>query len=812
MAPTPKKKAKKVKSVGLEVGDSGSEYLNGIVSDEYNTKLRDIQGIRIYDEMRKSDGTVSAAVLAVSLPIRRANWFVQPASDDAQDVEIAEFVQKNLFDWMSITWNDVLRQSLLMMPFGVMVFEKVFETRVWDGKDYVTLRKLAPRLPKSIQRWEMTNGEAGIEQRKQGGDLVSIPMEKLVVFVNDKEGDNWWGTSLLRPAYKHWFIKNNFYKIDAIAFERQGLGVPFAKLPQGATEADRNLAKSVLQNIRANHQAYVIIPHDYEIGFLDMNAKSVRDPSTSIMHHNREIVKSILAQFLELGATDSGSRALSTDQTDLFLLSLEAAASGICDVFNKYLIEELVNLNFDGIEDYPKLAFNGITRADAEKLANAYASLVTSGGIKAGENDEQYFRELMGLPERDQSDDEEETPAPTPEPKDPNAPENEDDEEALKDAGLSEHIESIKKKAYPSRKEVVEAIKASSAKLPVGERAAMLRRNITILTHRTKDAHTKFFSMVLANLAKQYAEEKKSFAEDDEFKGYRPLTFAEKKVDYKGLQRNLDRLEEQFEGQTQELLRAESAKFVSKLNKAIEKGDIEAVKNASIDAEKAYTKIIKDHMKEAYEFGKNKAADEMAVKVPKNVEAIMNQIEIQADAIAEAHLVRLSTEAKTAMTEALTKGVSNVAALAAADQVIQDSIDALTVDTSRIVMAAYVNTGRNTVFEEYADKIYALQRSEILDSSTCNYCLSVDGRVIEKNDLFSQNSIFHSGCRGIWVEILLDEEDLPKIGGIPKGLRDRFGDAVNDLIQPKTSQTQKDSLARKEAERRAKRKAEDNKE
>jgi hypothetical protein len=46
--------------------------------------------------------------------------------------------------------------------------------------------------------------------------------------------------------------------------------------------------------------------------------------------------------------------------------------------------------------------------------------------------------------------------------------------------------------------------------------------------------------------------------------------------------------------------------------------------------------------------------------------------------------------------------------------------------------------------------------------------------------------LFHSNCRGIWVAILKDEEELPSIGGIPKSIRDRFGDAVNDLIQPKS--------------------------
>jgi len=62
------------------------------------------------------------------------------------------------------------------------------------------------------------------------------------------------------------------------------------------------------------------------------------------------------------------------------------------------------------------------------------------------------------------------------------------------------------------------------------------------------------------------------------------------------------------------------------------------------------------------------------------------------------------------------------------------------------------------------------------------------GEKVIKDDPFGANTIFHSYCRGIWVSILLDEAELPPIGGIPQTLKARFGDAVNDLIQPRTPQ------------------------
>jgi hypothetical protein len=186
---------------------------------------------------------------------------------------------------------------------------------------------------------------------------------------------------------------------------------------------------------------------------------------------------------------------------------------------------------------------------------------------------------------------------------------------------------------------------------------------------------------------------------------------------------------------------------------------------------------------------------------------MLAQIDIQADAIANRQIADIVGQSKTAYAEALNKGLSITAALGAADAVAHDAIDELVADTRAILMSGYVNHGRNVVHEDNADKIYALQRSELLDSRTCNYCLSLDGRTIERDDPFGRNTIWHSGCRGVWVSILMDEEEKPSIGGIPQSLRDRFGDAVNDLIQPRTPQNTKSSLARKEIEKRLKRQA-----
>ena len=196
-------------------------------------------------------------------------------------------------------------------------------------------------------------------------------------------------------------------------------------------------------------------------------------------------------------------------------------------------------------------------------------------------------------------------------------------------------------------------------------------------------------------------------------------------------------------------------------------------------------------------YGKNAAAKEMNVQAPSNPQQMLTIIDEEVDLIAKAHASQLTKMAKQGLLDGLKKQAALNVLMGELHEQMTRQIEKLTGDTSGIVAGGYLNQGRNTVFEAYADDIYALQRSEILDVRTCNYCLSIDNRIIEKTDSFARNGIFHTHCRGIWVEILQAEQEKPSIGGIPQTLRDRFGNAVNALIQPKNPVVKKNSPANK---------------
>ena len=383
---------------------AGTKIIDGYLDEEYNPQLAGFKGMEVYDRMRRSDAQVSAVLLAMELPIRNAFWDIEPAKNENDEVtpeyqEQADFAKEALFEKMSDGWDNKLREILTMLPFGFSLFEKVYKVE----DDRVWIDKLGFRKQVTIQRWITTARLPGVTQLlptpgPTGEFEVSIPGKQLLLFSFRKEGDNYSGISVLRSAYKNYFIKDKLYKFDAVKHERQGVGIPIIYIPKNANKAQKAVAANIVKNIRATEQTGIVMPgaksDGWEFEFADLKAGSQSDLWESIKHHNREIAKNVLAQFLELGDTGSGSFSLGADQSDIFISSLTSITNQVCEVINKHLIRELVDMNFD-TDKYPKLRCQKITKTDTEKLSNTIATLVGGGIINTDESIEDYMRDML---------------------------------------------------------------------------------------------------------------------------------------------------------------------------------------------------------------------------------------------------------------------------------------------------------------------------------------------------------------------------------------------------------------------------------
>jgi hypothetical protein len=394
-SPNPKKQ-----SPFRTYGSTGTQFFSGfITSEEYLPELQGTKAIEAYDKMRRSDAQVRGTLYAIKLPIRQAKWYMEPASDKPLDKEIAERIQKNLMTEMSITWDDLLRQILSYTDFGFSVFEKVFKLYD-DGK--VMLRKMAPRLQGTIYRWYTDDDDnfLGVQQFVQTKDsgafeYIDIWREKLALFINDQEGNNFEGMSVLRSAYKHWYIKDKLYKIDAIGHDRWASGVPIVTEGETPNAEDSKRVATVLENLHSRERSYLHLPHGWEANLFE---KSGSNDSIikSIQHHNEEIAKNILAQFINLGTSATGSRALGEAFEELFMQSLNAIADYVADIMNRFVIRQLVDMNWK-VEEYPRLKHNRIM-LNLNTWLDSISKVGLSNAVTRDNDIEQVLRESMGLP------------------------------------------------------------------------------------------------------------------------------------------------------------------------------------------------------------------------------------------------------------------------------------------------------------------------------------------------------------------------------------------------------------------------------
>ncbi len=397
-----------------EIGRSGIELSGGqyqrptmssvILSDDYLTDWN----CDLVDRMLRGDGQVAAIWRAITLLLQGADWYVQPASSSARDKEVAEFVEENLWP----LWPDFLRQALLHLPYGFMLFEPVYKA---DGKR-VYWDRLAPRMPWTVDRWVMSGGKLSeVIQYAQDPDTevykyYRIPARKILRFTNDQQGSNFEGMSVLRAAYKHYKIKDALYKIAAISAERWGVGTVIGSLPQHITDPDsRAEFKDILKNLRSNEVGHIVLPPGSDIeACIKILTPEGGHPMLEhilgmIRHHDVLIARTVLAEFLSLGETNFGSRSVSRDQLDLFYSSIESTAAYIAHVVmfghpdECRGLTDLVQMNF-GDAPVPRLAWDKLRKQDMAQLANALAQLVQVGAVAPTEELDSWARGVIGAP------------------------------------------------------------------------------------------------------------------------------------------------------------------------------------------------------------------------------------------------------------------------------------------------------------------------------------------------------------------------------------------------------------------------------
>jgi hypothetical protein len=440
------------------MGLPGTPITSGFVRDlgEYNPKLEGVNGVWTYQEMRRGDGQVAGTLRACKLPILSAKWEIVPgdsaghgtrdtgrgtrdsqsAIDNRQSTisstgagrtteskakEVAEFIRSNFFSdlewqdhrgsWHTQDWRDVIRCALRMQDFGAACYEEVMSI---DG-DRIRVRRLCDRQALTFYRWHTDphvvdptlppfvydDGETlhALEQWGYRGNRfenVLLPTDKACIFTHEQEGANFWGIPLTRAMYPHWFVKKHLERIDAIACERNSLGVPMIMLPPNPSKQDVQTAQNWVTQLAAHEKTGLSLPSGAEFKLVGIEGR-IREILPSLQYHKQQIATSCLAMFMELGQTATGSRALGESQSDFFLLATQNTADYIAHRIRNSTIRRLVEWNFGPDAPVPYLIAANVQARSIDTMAAIIAQLAQAGAWISDRSSVNQARHELGF-------------------------------------------------------------------------------------------------------------------------------------------------------------------------------------------------------------------------------------------------------------------------------------------------------------------------------------------------------------------------------------------------------------------------------
>jgi hypothetical protein len=377
---------KPVREKGYANPDAGLWWTD--LTHEDTPELRWPFSIDVFDRMRRQDAQVGSVMRAVKTPITRTQWRVDGRGCDPA---VTEFVASNLGlplvggdpedDFKTklrgrdrFSWDEHLRLALLFLDFGHMYFEQVYRL---DQDNRFRLRKLGPRMPRTISKVNVAR-DGGLVSIEQFGTItgdrgVTLPVNRLVAYVLEKEGGNWLGLSLLRSAYKNWLLKDRALRTWSIAVERQGMGVPIYEAAEN--ETDLTAGQEIATNARSGDNAGAALPHGASFKLVGVEGE-ILDPDKFVRYNDEQIARSALGHFLNLGTQvggQVGSYNLGSVLANTFNDSLEAVAGMVAEIASMHIVEDLVDINFGPTVPAPLIVFDqiGVRQSELDRVREA---------------------------------------------------------------------------------------------------------------------------------------------------------------------------------------------------------------------------------------------------------------------------------------------------------------------------------------------------------------------------------------------------------------------------------------------------------
>lgn len=413
-----------------ELGVTGVKRVSGYMDEEFLPALRGRKAIKVYREMADNDSMAGAMLYAIDKLCRAVEWNVVPVDQSKQNVEAQEFLE-SVMDDMSHSWDDFIGEVLSCIPFGWCWNEIVFKKRVgpWekdpskrsrytDGR--IGIRKMPIRAQETLLRWvfdEKGGVKAMVQMAPPYYQTVVIPIEKSLLFRTSISKGNPEGRSMLRNAYRSWYLKKRLEEFEAIGVERDLAGMPVAKVPADyltAAPGTRQHAtveafRKMVRGVRRDENEGLVLPVAYDADtknplyeFELMSSAGTRqfDTNSLIQRYEQRILMSVLADFILVGHESIGSYSLHTDKTGIFRAGLNAIMKSIADTLNRHLVPKLFAANGWKLDELPRFEPTDIDPPDLAQLAQFITATAGAGMQWFPDPElEKFLRDIARLPE-----------------------------------------------------------------------------------------------------------------------------------------------------------------------------------------------------------------------------------------------------------------------------------------------------------------------------------------------------------------------------------------------------------------------------
>lgn len=406
-----------------QIGISGLRRQGPYVYEEFLPELRWPGAGKIYQEMSDNDPVIGAILYLAEMLIRGTTWEVEPASQSAEDLEAAEFLESCMHD-MDSSWANTICEILSMLVYGFSFHEEVYKVRrgpdeknpkyksaYSDGR--IGWRRLPIRSQTSLYEWEFDEcGDvtAFIQQAEPDYKIRRIPMSKGLLFRTRISRDNPEGKSLLRNAYRPWFFKKHFEEIEGIGIERDLAGFPVLTAPQDMdlwNEEDERMvalkqrAEELVASVRRDSEEGVLLPYGWELTLLSSSSGRQINIGETIDRYDNRIAITMLSDIILIGNNKAGSFALADTKQSMLAAALQAQLQNIADVFNSKAVPDLFSLNtFVGLTRLPKIVPGQIQTPSLKELALVLRAMgLNIAGDMPLQN---YLRHILGMPALDE--------------------------------------------------------------------------------------------------------------------------------------------------------------------------------------------------------------------------------------------------------------------------------------------------------------------------------------------------------------------------------------------------------------------------